>query len=208
MSQPEIRIYTGNIREWTKDLPKGSKKTETICGRRLLAYALLDTGRATFFPQNCTAQEVYEILEKRIERTVHGKPVFRDFPELHFNISHSGEWASCALSTIPCGLDIQEIRPIRTRRLLEKTMSEEEQKHIKAAGNPEWEFCRYWSMKESFLKLTGEGITRSMRELPRPAWYEMFVYKEKLSGCISAGEACQFVLKEVLAEDFFRIFRE
>lgn len=208
MSQPEIRIYTGKIKEWTKDILNGGKKAETICGRRLLAYGLLDTGRSDIFSDTCRADEVYDFLGKMMEKEAHGKPYFKEFPEIYFNISHSGEYASCALSSIPCGLDIQEIRPIRTKRLLEKTMTEEEQKNIKNARNPQWEFCRYWAMKESFLKLSGDGITKSMRDLKAPVWYEMFDLEGRIAGCISADKVCRVFKKEVSANAFFEYFKD
>lgn len=158
------------------------------------------------FPDKCRADEVYYFLEKMLEKAVHGKPYFKDFSEIQFSISHSGEYAACALSSVPCGLDIQEMRPLRTKRLLERTMTEAEQRKIEGAQNREWEFCKHWAMKESFLKLTGEGITRSMRELPKPAWYEMFELKDKIAGCISAEGVCRVSYKEVLAEEFFASF--
>lgn len=206
MSQPEIRIYTGKIREWTKDAADSRQKAESVCGRRLLAYGLLDTGREDIFSNTCGADEVYETIEQMLEKEAHGKPYFREFPGVQFSISHSGGYAACALSSVPCGLDIQEIRPIRTRRLLERTMTQEEQENIENAENPEWEFCKYWAMKESFLKLTGEGITRSMKDIPVPQWYEMFVLQDKIAGCISAQKGCGIVLKEVPGDAFFASF--
>lgn len=206
MDQPEIRIYVGKIKDWTKDLGDSMKKRETLCGRRLLAYGLLDLGWKDVFSEETCAEEACRVLEEKLERTVYGKPYFRDEPRVQFSISHTGSYAACAVSLVPCGLDIQEIRPIRSKRLLERTMSEEEQQAITTAENSEWEFCKYWSMKESFLKLTGEGITRSMKELEKPEWYETFVIQEHISGCISAGERCRVFCMEVPAEKFFKSF--
>lgn len=206
-SCPEIKIYAGEIKAWTRDLADG-RKAQTICGRRLLAYALLDNGRGAFFSDRCAAGEVYEVLEAEIEREAHGKPYFREYPDLHFNISHTGGYAACAVSTVPCGLDIQEVRPIRTKRLLERVLSEAERQKVEEAQNPEQEFCRYWAKKESVLKYTGEGITISMKELPEPAWHEVFEMQGHISGCISAGEVCRVSYEEVLAEKFFARFKE
>ena len=36
---------------------------------------------------------------------------------------------------------------------------------IKQAANPELEFVRLWTMKESLLKLTGEGINDYMKNV-------------------------------------------
>ena len=36
-----------------------------------------------------------------------GKPYLAKEPDIHFNLSHSGEWAVCAISSSPVGVDIQ-----------------------------------------------------------------------------------------------------
>ena len=38
------------------------------------------------------------------------KPRFQNAESIHFSISHSGEWWSCAVSTEEVGLDIQRAR--------------------------------------------------------------------------------------------------
>ena len=37
------------------------------------------------------------------------KPYLKDYPDIHFNGSHSGEYLVCALSDVPVGIDIQKI---------------------------------------------------------------------------------------------------
>ena len=110
-------------------------------------------------------------------RETHGKPVLKDCTNLFFNISHSGVYGACALSFIPCGLDIQEVRKVRSRKMLERVLSREEQELVQKAQNPEVEFCRFWARKESFLKLSGDGSsldgTRNFRWTAR--YWDVFV---------------------------------
>lgn len=204
--QHQIRIYIGKIQEWTKDLPEHVKKRQSICGKRLLAFGLCEQQPEFPYLDRQDIQKIIEHPEEVLEKGAHGKPCFKDFPEIHFNISHSGEYAACAVGPIPCGLDIQETRPFRSMRLLQRTMSREEQTQILEAEDPDAVFCRFWAMKESFLKLSGEGITRSMTDLPFPGWYEMLPLPEGMTGCISAGEACTVLFREVPAEEFYKIF--
>ena len=42
-----------------------------------------------------------------------GKPYFPARPEFHYSVSHSGEWAVCAVGAVPLGVDIQVERPVR-----------------------------------------------------------------------------------------------
>ena len=48
-----------------------------------------------------------------IGRLPGGKPFFPSQPQLHFNLSHSGSYALCALDTSPVGVDIQVVKPWR-----------------------------------------------------------------------------------------------
>ena len=97
----------------------------------------------------------------------HGKPVLRDVPDLHFSLSHSGNAVLCALDRRPVGADIEMIRRKNLEHLL-SVFSDPEQASIARADSPETCFTRLWTRKESYLKLTGEGLTgtKALREIP------------------------------------------
>ena len=97
----------------------------------------------------------------------HGKPVLRDHPALHFSLSHSGNAVLCALDRRPVGADIEMIRRKNLAYLL-SVFSAAEQASIERAASPEVCFTRLWTRKESYLKLTGEGLTgtKALREIP------------------------------------------
>lgn len=197
----ELLVFAGKIKAWSPVLGQFNKREETVCGRLLLLCGLWKLGCGEFFEGDKEPQRLLSRLEEKLEKGIYGKPFFPDRPDLHFNISHGGGWAVCALSSVPCGIDIQDVRPIRSPRLLERTMDEAEQEQIKVSSCPEREFARLWAYKESCLKLTGEGITRSMRELPSPAWHEFF-WLEDLAGCAAAGEPCRLTIQRCEPGDF------
>lgn len=196
-----INIYIGNIRKLTGDCAD-KKHAQSICGRRLLAYGLLDTGCREIFRERAPWEEVSEYLERIMQRGEQGKPYFPAFPSVFFNISHTGAYAACAVAKVACGLDIQEVRAVKSERLLQRTLSEEEYALVKASGERNREFCRLWAKKESFLKLSGEGITRDLKHIPVPAWYELFAPYENVEGCISAQKVCGCMYREVTAEEY------
>lgn len=91
----------------------------------------------------------------------HGKPVLEGYSDIHFNLSHCQEAVACVVSTHPVGIDIEMVDSY-DEALLPTTMNEKEQQMILESSHPESTFIRFWTMKESLLKLTGEGITDNL----------------------------------------------
>lgn len=87
-----------------------------------------------------------------------GKPELQGLPGIHFNLSHCAHAAACVVGDTPVGVDVESIMPLDDA-LMARTMSLDEQRLIAAAPHPEVEFTRLWTMKESLLKLIGEGLT-------------------------------------------------
>jgi 4'-phosphopantetheinyl transferase len=50
-----------------------------------------------------------------IKKKIGGKPFLPDYPNIYFNMSHSGKYSVCAFSQNECGVDIQEIYPVNIR---------------------------------------------------------------------------------------------
>lgn len=87
-----------------------------------------------------------------------GKPYFRDLP-FCFNLSHSGEYVLCALSTTEIGVDIQQRRGKNEAKLARRFFSEREIMALEQAGTDGRElFYRLWARKEAYGKLTGRGV--------------------------------------------------
>ncbi len=112
----------------------------------------------------------YRLLEAQVEqhwpqiprpltlmRTELGKPCFRDYPECHFNLSHSGKWVACVLSDVPVGVDLQQHRRVPDRVI--RKFTPEEQGWLQT--HPE-DFFPLWVKKEAFLKAIGTGLTRNL----------------------------------------------
>ena len=93
-----------------------------------------------------------------------GKPIFKDYPDIHFNISHSGKYVVCAVADTPVGVDIEGSRPIKGA-VAKRFYSDEENEWVSAAETPslqEQRFFRLWTLKEAYAKATGEGIALSI----------------------------------------------
>ena len=185
-----IYLYAGKIEEWTKDWQE-EKHRESLWGRLLLIQGLQELGYDWLFPQNKDPEQLLEVLEASLGKGLYGKPYLTEYPEIHFNISHSGRWAVCALASMPCRVDIQERRPIRSRRMVERTMNAREQRQILEAEDSTAEFIKLWTYKESCIKLSGEGLHQDMKTLKAPVCHQFFWLEKDLAGCVAAEEAFQ-----------------
>ncbi len=91
------------------------------------------------------------------------KPYLIDHPEICFNLSHSGSLVMAAFSDRETGCDIEKTGK-GNLQLVKRFFHPEEQKHLEelalSSSPEEWKktFCRYWTLKESFMKVTGEGV--------------------------------------------------
>lgn len=96
-----------------------------------------------------------------------GKPFFPDHPQLHFNLSHSGPLALCALDEKPIGVDIQLIKPWRPA-LPERTCCREELEWLARQPDQSMAFALLWSLKEARVKQSGLGLRMPIREISVP----------------------------------------
>ena len=94
-----------------------------------------------------------------VREGAYGKPYFPDAPQAQFSLSHSGGYAALATSSLPVGVDIQEIRPERVMAAV-RFLTEPEQAQLTALPQEEevQAFFRLWTVKESYGKMTGRGL--------------------------------------------------
>ena len=87
----------------------------------------------------------------------YGKP---ECEGVYFNLSHSSDMVLCTLSENPVGCDIEKVTdaPMEIAR---HYFSKKECRYIEDASDSadaDRRFFRLWTMKESYMKMTGEGI--------------------------------------------------
>ena len=121
---------------------KISHRKESLIGRLMLDKALsnLDAGEYTV---NYRGNE---------------KPVLYNEKELCFNISHSGDYVTLAVSDSDVGCDIQEIRPYNSK-VAGRNYCIKETQIIENSDEKDDVFIRLWALKESILKFTGKGLS-------------------------------------------------
>jgi 4'-phosphopantetheinyl transferase len=91
------------------------------------------------------------------------KPHFKLHRGLHFNLSHSGQWVVAAFSYKPVGIDIEKVKHVNLG-IARRFFAADEITYLQALPeNEQMEgFFRLWTLKESYLKALGTGLTRSL----------------------------------------------
>lgn len=127
-----------------------------------------------------------------------GKPYIQGQKQLAFNLSHSGDYAVLAYSgecqalemddigkalgasslTQSIGIDIQQIRPMR-EGMKKRILHEKEQVPSGLSLEEETLYLnRIWSIKESYVKMTGDGLSLDFRN----------IYIDFEEGCVKAEQ--------------------
>jgi len=168
------------------------RKTEHILGRRLLEYGLWEEYGRT-----------YDV--KQMEG---GKPYLPKAPHISFNISHTKGIVVCAVSEKEIGIDVEYIREAK-KAVIRRICSREETEYIfgeadrmesiksengklgnMESGNIKLEntnpkeihmrFTRIWTLKESYIKAIGKGLSFSLKEIS-------FFLKDTKKGAVITG---------------------
>lgn len=130
--------------EKIENLKKADKKSQSIGAELLLNYAL--------------KQEKGASAPVRWDTDKNGKPCLTDYPDLYVNLSHSGDYAVCAVNDTPVGVDIQRLREC-DMKMANRFFTSKEAEFINSAFDKNFAFFKIWTRKESFVKAIGTGIT-------------------------------------------------
>lgn len=99
---------------------------------------------------------LYHIQDSQVYVDEHGKPMVEG---VEFSLSHSGHLVACAVSNAPVGCDVEELRKA-PKGVAKRYFSDSEQAFLHTFSDEEYNraFFQIWTMKESYVKMTGEGL--------------------------------------------------
>jgi len=110
-------------------------------------------------------KEQYGVSETvDFEYSEKGKPSLKNYPDIHFSLSHSKNTVVCAVSDSEVGVDVQYIAPV-SDKVAKRVLTMEEYDIFKKSTVKDEYFCEIWTIKESYLKMTGQGISTELRNL-------------------------------------------
>jgi 4'-phosphopantetheinyl transferase len=93
-----------------------------------------------------------------------GKPYLQGIDDIFFNISHCSIGAVCAISNIEVGVDIQDILPFNAD-VAQRVCSDSELSMIDSCRDQDRMFCKLWTLKESYIKAIGTGLSTPLKEV-------------------------------------------
>ncbi|MCI8300013.1 MAG: 4'-phosphopantetheinyl transferase superfamily protein [Lachnospiraceae bacterium] len=140
------------------------KRRRKIAGYRMKKDQMLSLGAGILIDKGLQNFGLRE-AKVRIAEGMYGKPYFPDYPDIHFNVSHSEQMVIAVFADIEVGCDIEYTDAIDLK-LAEKFFCRSEYEFIMKHQNQERKeaFYRIWTMKESFMKAVGSGMMLPMNE--------------------------------------------
>ncbi|MDE6566199.1 MAG: 4'-phosphopantetheinyl transferase superfamily protein [Lachnospiraceae bacterium] len=139
--------------EYDTDGAVQNRKIEHERGRELLRFGL---------------EKSYG-LQAIVRQESGGKPYLENISGVYFNISHTSGLVACGIDEREIGIDVERICRY-DRRLMQRICTEEEIAYICGDDREEEQaqnerFFRLWTLKESYLKATGQGLAMPMKEV-------------------------------------------
>lgn len=190
VSLNDINLLSEYRREKAERKRHNSDKLSSIAASMLLRYALKQSG-------------IWE-ADMLYSENEHGKPYFKNCPEIKFSLSDSNNYAACVVSNTDAGIDIQElVTNMDFLRLAKRYFTKSEYEYV--CKNGEKGFFKLWTRKESLLKALGLGISAGLDAFE--VLSDTFVFGDtkfgffdceingdaKLSCCSLGGRENQFV---------------
>ena len=125
--------------------------------------------------------------ELELEKSECGKPSVKGHSDFYFNLSHAGDYVVLGHGDAPIGVDIERIRE-KNEKVAKRCFTEQEYAYV-LGGDEDTQrsrFYRFWTMKEAYLKLTGQGISVPLNS------FEIDPVRQ-----IVIGTECRFVTKQM-----------
>lgn len=151
--------HTNNIRNEIQEHFENKsslKRKESVAAKALLCFMLKHHFDLTEFTVSCDAN---------------GKP-YIDESDIQFNLSHSGDYALCVCGKEKNGCDIEQIKPYN-EKVAKRFFSEKEFQLLQRTADKSYCFTKLWTLKESALKYTGQGVSGG---LDRYDFSEYYMY--------------------------------
>lgn len=107
-------------------------------------------------------KRLYGIEKYSLVRGERGKPFFREYPDIFFNLSHCRGLVVCAVSDCENGADAELVRPC-SKNAAKRIFTGNEMRFVSDSADPDESFFRIWTLKEAVGKALGTGIFSNLK---------------------------------------------
>ncbi len=150
----QLEMVTEKFIEWVLPLLPVERRKKAI------SYHQLNDRRncvITYLMLKIALKQCFRIAEFTLQYDDYGKPLLAEYPNVYFNISHCRCGCVAVVADYPVGVDIQDIRPF-SWKVAGKVCCKKELELLEKSPDRSREFTRMWAMKESYTKMTGQGL--------------------------------------------------
>lgn len=130
------------------------KKKDSVCAKAVLCKML---------------EDAFGLKDYLINSDENEKP-YLVRSNLHFNLSHSGNYVLCVCGDERVGCDIQIIKSYN-EKIAKRFFTCDEYNVLCVSDCKETDFTRLWTLKESVLKLHGTGISGGLDSFDFSKYY-------------------------------------
>lgn len=164
-----LRLVSREKRERINRFKFIDDRKRTLCGETMIRYLIQDKLKI------CGS-------EVRFISNEYGKPYLENNEEFYFSISHSGAYVICGISTEEVGVDIELIKPIDIEPFAKVFTETEYQEIVDSGNNSLNQFYTYWTLKESYIKYKGKGLSIPMDSFSLVKEKQKYTLKENTDG--------------------------
>lgn len=163
-------IFVADISDISYEIMKYAYEiSDDIRRKKIISFSRDDdkkrcamAGLLVFWIMNCVLN--FE-SDKGIYYEDSGKPYIQG-GKIFFSVSHSKKWVAVIFSCYPVGVDIEEIKTVSQGVISKCTVSNEfKELLIMSEAERISEFIKLWTLKESYVKMTGRGLYDKFNEI-------------------------------------------
>ncbi len=160
-----VHVYVADVRHLPdpKEVPESMELLSTERKNRIERLARPEDRRLSL-GAGLLLQQVLKkhgIENQSISYGENGKPQMEG---IYFNLSHCHNMVACTISDKPVGCDIEKVRDIK-ENVAARFFTEKENAYIKEAEDEKDMFFRLWTIKESYMKMTGDGLKLGLQNV-------------------------------------------
>lgn len=164
-----MRILYGKVENLTKEVRQMGKGFLTKERNEQLHKYRMEADKKRCFGAGLLLYYVffqYGIKPDQVvfQKTKDGKPYFREYPWLHFNLSHAGNYVAAVFDEKEVGIDVEKNDRCNLK-VAERFFQQKELEYLteeKDLERRQERFGLLWTRKESYIKATGYGMRQEL----------------------------------------------